>query len=184
MRIREANEADAAPAAALWTEAYARQHPEEGRRDPYPQGELGAAAAAATVLVAESEQGEVIGIVALLAPGSPQAAVALEGEAELARLAVARAARGEGVGRALARRCLELAREQGAEGVALWSRPYQVAAHSLYESLGFRRAPGRDDRDPLGRRWVFALDPASGRWSRAVRPSPAGPAGPPPTLFT
>jgi ribosomal protein S18 acetylase RimI-like enzyme len=159
MRIRAANEADAAAAAALWTEAYTRRHPDEGRRDPYLEGDLGEAAAAATVLVAESDQGETIGIVALAPPGSPRAAVAVEGEAELSRLAVARAARGRGVGRALARRCLELAHQHGAGGVVLWSRPYQVDAHSLYESLGFRRAPERDDRDPLGRRWVFVLHP-------------------------
>lgn len=146
------------PAAALWTEAYARQHPSEGRRDPYRESELGEVAAAATVLVAESERGELIGIVALVRPGSRRGAVAGVGEAELSRLAIAKAARGQGVGRALARRCLELAREQAVDGVVLWSRPYQVAAHSLYESLGFRRAPERDGRDPLGRRWVFALD--------------------------
>ncbi len=41
--------------------------------------------------------------------------------------------------------------------MVLWSRPYQVEAHSLYESLGFRREPDRDGRDSAGRRWVFAL---------------------------
>lgn len=157
MRIREANEEDAAAAATLWTDAYTGRHPREGRRDPYAESDLGEAAAAATVLVAESERGELIGIVALAPPGSASAVVAASGEAELSRLAVARAARGRGAGRALARRCLELAHEQGAEGVALWSRPYQLEAHSLYESLGFCRTLERDSRDPLGRRWVFTL---------------------------
>jgi ribosomal protein S18 acetylase RimI-like enzyme len=163
MRIREASEADAAPAATLWTEAYTRQHLSEGRRDPYSEGDLGEVAAAATVLVAESDHGEVIGVVALLPPGSLRAAVAADGEAELSRLAVARAARGQGVARALARRCLELTSGEGAAGVALWSRPYQVAAHSLYESLGFRRTLERDGRDPLGQRWAFTLDGAERR---------------------
>lgn len=158
MRIREAIEADAGDAAALWTEAYTRQHPDEGRRDPYVEGELGAAAAGGTVLVAEAGEGELLGVVALAPPGSPRAAVAAAGEAELARLAVARGARRRGVGRALAVRCLELAREGRAERVALWSRPYQVEAHALYRSLGFRRAPERDGRDRLGQRWVFAFD--------------------------
>jgi hypothetical protein len=40
MRIREANDGDAAPSAALWTEAYTRQHPAEGRRDPDMEGDL------------------------------------------------------------------------------------------------------------------------------------------------
>lgn len=157
MRFREATEADAAGAAALWTEAYSAQNPDEGRSEPYDDGELAVAAAAATVLVAESERGEVIGIIALVPAGSGRGAVARAGEAELARLAIAVRARERGVGRALAVRCLELAREQGAAEVALWSRPYQVAAHSLYESLGFRRTPERDGRDPDGRRWVFTL---------------------------
>jgi ribosomal protein S18 acetylase RimI-like enzyme len=157
MRIREANEADAALAAALWTEAYSGQNPVEGRREPYAESELAVTAAAATVLVAESERGEAIGIVALVPAEKPRGAVARPGEAELSRLAIAGPARRRGVGRALAVRCLELARAQGAAAVVLWSRPYQVEAHSLYESLGFRRAPERDRRDGDGRRWVFAL---------------------------
>jgi ribosomal protein S18 acetylase RimI-like enzyme len=109
------------------------------------------------VLVAESERGGIAGIVALVPADSTRAAVARPGEAELARLAIAAPARGRGVGRALALRCLELARRQEAAEVVLWSRPYQVEAHSLYESLGFRRTPERDERDPDGRRWVFTL---------------------------
>jgi ribosomal protein S18 acetylase RimI-like enzyme len=162
MRIREAIDADARSAAALWTEAYTNQSPAEGRAEPYDDGELGVAVEAATVLVAEADDGELIGIVALLAASSPGRAVATAGEAELSRLAIAAAVRGRGVGRALAERALALAREEGAERMALWSRPYQVEAHSLYESLGFRRTPERDGRDPLGRRWVFTLDLAAG----------------------
>lgn len=167
MRIREATEADAVQAAALWTEAYTGQNSGEGRIEPYDEGELAVAASAGTVLVAEAEAGEfdgsdaspgtVIGIVALVAADSPRGAVARAGEAELARLAIAAGARRRGVGRALARRCLELARRERAARIVLWSRPYQVEAHFLYESLGFRRSPERDGRDPLGRRWVFSL---------------------------
>jgi ribosomal protein S18 acetylase RimI-like enzyme len=161
MRIREARESDAARAAQLWTEAYSAQNPHEGRRKPYDEGELGAAAAAATVLVAEdeeggSEAGEVIGIVALVPPNAPRGVVSRRGEAELLRLAIASAVRRRGVGRALAVAALQLADALGAEAVVLWSRPYQVEAHSLYESLGFRRVPERDEADPDGRRWVFA----------------------------
>jgi hypothetical protein len=55
-------------------------------------------------------------------------------------------------------RCDERAAEFGAERVALWSRPYQVDAHRLYETLGYRRAAERDDDDRDGRRLVFCLD--------------------------
>jgi ribosomal protein S18 acetylase RimI-like enzyme len=163
MRIREATEADAPRAAALWTEAYTNQNAGEGRTEPYAEGELAAAAEAATVLVAESEQGEMIGIVALVAATRPRGVVARPGEAELSRLAIAAAARGHGVGRGLAARCLDLARREGAERMVLCSRPYQVEAHSLYESLGFGRTPERDQLDPDGRRWVFTLDLAARR---------------------
>jgi ribosomal protein S18 acetylase RimI-like enzyme len=163
MRIRAATEADAERAAALWTEAYTDQDPDEGRRDSYDAGELAVAAASAMVLVAEAGPGEVIGIVALVPADSGRGAVARPGEAELARLAIATRARGEGVGRALAVHCLQLAREQGAVDLVLWSRPYQRAAHSLYESLGFRRTPERDERDADGRRWVFTLGPEAKR---------------------
>ncbi len=53
----------------------------------------------------------------------------------------ARGARRRGIGRALAERCAELARAEGWPAIALWSRPYQVAGHRLYESLDYRRRP-------------------------------------------
>ena len=91
-------------------------------------------------------------------PGAPERAVAAGGEAELGRLAVTAAARGRGIGRALAEHCGGQARAAGAAAVALWSRPYQVQAHRLYESLGYERVPGRDSDGPDGRRLVFRLD--------------------------
>jgi ribosomal protein S18 acetylase RimI-like enzyme len=101
---------------------------------------------------------EVVAVVALFAPGAPGRSVAGRGEAELARLAVARAGRRQGVGRALVEVAAERARGHGAEAIALWSRPYQLAAHRLYESLGYRRVPERDGTDRDGGRWVFRLD--------------------------
>ena len=73
-------------------------------------------------------------------------------------MAVAASASRQGVGRALAELCTELARGEGAAAVVLWSRPYQVEAHALYESLGYRRRPERDSRDGDGERCVFSLD--------------------------
>lgn len=156
MRIRDAEEADAEAVTALWTEAYADAGP-EGRREPYSLQEYFAVATSATVAVAE-EGDELVAVVALFPPGAPGRSVAGPGEAELARLAVAEGARRRGVGRELVERCAAQAREFGAEGIALWSRPYQTDAHRLYESLGYRRAPERDGEDRDGRRWVFRLD--------------------------
>jgi len=157
MQLREGDEGDAGAVAALWTEAYADAGP-AGRREPYALQEYFAVAATAHVTVAVEDTGEVVAVAALFPPGAPGRSVAGPGEAELARLAVADLARRRGIGAALVRGATERARGLGAERVALWSRPYQTAAHALYESLGWRRVPERDEDDRDGRRWVFVLD--------------------------
>jgi predicted N-acetyltransferase YhbS len=157
MRIREADEGDAAAVAALWTEAYADAGP-EGRQEPYALQEYFAVAASADVTVAVDEAEEVIAVAALFPPGAPGRSIAGPGEAEFARLAVADRVRRQGVGRALVRGATERARGLGVERIVLWSRPYQTAAHVLYGSLGWRRVPERDGEDRDGRRWVFVLD--------------------------
>ncbi|RPI92137.1 MAG: GNAT family N-acetyltransferase [Chloroflexi bacterium] len=45
--------------------------------------------------------------------------------------------RKRGIGEALMRRAMELARQAGAEGVSLTSNPQREAANLLYQSLGF-----------------------------------------------
>ncbi|NOY98651.1 MAG: GNAT family N-acetyltransferase [Chloroflexi bacterium] len=47
--------------------------------------------------------------------------------------------RGLGIGEALMREGLRLAREAGADGVALTSNPRRVAANRLYRKMGFNR---------------------------------------------
>lgn len=156
--IRAASDEDAEAIVALWTEAYFDEG-EGGRTAPYSRSDFEATdTAAAHLLVAEID-GEVVGVVALLSPDQPTRAVALEDEAELARLVVSSAARRHGIGRALAIRCTELARSGGWPAISLWSRPYQQAGHRLYESLGYQRQPERDTVDETGfRRLVFRLD--------------------------
>ncbi len=147
--IREATERDAEAVVALWTEAYFSEG-EGGRDTPYDRSDFDAtAAAAAHLLVAECDE-EVVGVVALLAPGDPSCAVAGSGEAELARLVVGSDSRHRGIGRALAERCAALAQAEGWTAIALWSRPYQTAGHRLYESLGYERVPERDSVDETG----------------------------------
>ena len=157
MHIREADEGDAAAVTALWTESYAKAGP-EGRQEAYALQEYFAVAAFAHVDVAVDDNGEAVAVVAVFPPGAPGRSVAGPGEAELARLAVADRVRRQGIGRALVLDATDWARRLGAEGVALWSRPYQTAAHALYESLGWRRVPARDEDDRDGRRWVFVLE--------------------------
>jgi ribosomal protein S18 acetylase RimI-like enzyme len=155
--IRDAREDDAGAVTALWTEAYFTEG-EGGRDTPYGQADFDATVAAAARLLVAERDGEVAGVVALLAPEEPSRAVAGEGEAELARLVVGSGARRRGIGRALAERCAELALAEGWPAIALWSRPYQVAGHRLYESLGYARPPERDSVDETGHgRIVFRL---------------------------
>ena len=162
--IREATERDADAVVALWTEAYFAEG-EGGRDAPYERSEFEATAAAAAHMLVAERDSVVIGVVALLAPEEPSRAVAAEGETELARLVVGSTARRQGIGRALAERCAELARAEGWPAIALWSRPYQTAGHRLYESLGYERVPNRDTVDETGfGRLVFRL--------RVWQPSP------------
>ena len=155
--IREARPDDAEPVAALWTEAYVTLGG-GGRLEPYEQADFHQTASRGEVFVAE-RAGAVAGVVALFPPGTPGLAVARGEEAELARLAVAAAARSEGIGGALTELCTQRARTAGWGAIALWSRPYQREAHRLYESLGYERAPQRDCVDETGfERLVFRLD--------------------------
>ena len=85
-----------------------------------------------------------LGSVAFAAPGSRLAEIAGEGEAEFRMLSVAAEAHGRGVGTALVRLCLERARSVGAGAIALSTQPTMVAAHRIYERLGFVRTPERD----------------------------------------
>lgn len=158
MQIRAARDDDAEAVTALWTQAYSGRGDGEGRVEPYEEAELATSAADGVVSVVEEEGGRVIGAIVFRPPDSGGRAVAGEGEAEHSRLAVDETARGRGTGRALSELCIAQARGVGARAIVLWSRPYQVPAHHLYESLGYRRAPERDSRDADGRRLVFVLD--------------------------
>ncbi|HEY1286066.1 MAG TPA: GNAT family N-acetyltransferase [Solirubrobacterales bacterium] len=154
--LRPATSTDAIAVAGLWTEAYVTRGV-SGRSEPYSAADFERSLREGEVHVAENE-GSVVGVVVLRGPSAPGRAVAGEGEAELSRLAVSIGHRGGGIGRALAELCRERARRAGWPAIALWSRPGQVEAHRLYESLGYRRLPERDTIDASGRpRVVFRL---------------------------
>ncbi|MYR41773.1 GNAT family N-acetyltransferase [Streptomyces sp. SID5910] len=101
-------------------------------------------AAAAEVLVAVAD-GRVLGGVTFVPSGGPMADIARAGEAEIRMLAVAREARGRGVGEALVRSCVDRARAvEGCARVVLSTQRTMRTAHRLYGRLGFARTPERD----------------------------------------
>ncbi|MGN9760500.1 GNAT family N-acetyltransferase [Streptomyces sp. SD31] len=117
-----------------------------GESDAY-LGELRNAAkraAAAEVLVAV-EKGRLLGGVTFVPSGGPMADIARSGEAEIRMLAVARDARGRGVGEALVRACVDRARAtEGCVRIVLSTQRTMHSAHRIYERVGFVRTPERD----------------------------------------
>ena len=88
--------------------------------------------------------GTVLGTVSFVRAGSLYADLARGDEAEFRMLAVAPAARGQGVGEALATWCVDRARADGCHAVVLSTLPVMHAAHRIYQRLGFVRTPERD----------------------------------------
>jgi ribosomal protein S18 acetylase RimI-like enzyme len=66
-------------------------------------------------------------------------------ECYLAELYVVPAMRGRGLGRALMNAAIQFARERGADYMDLGTAETDVAARSLYESLGFSNREGKPD---------------------------------------
>lgn len=98
------------------------------------------------LVAVDDETGALLGTVSFVRAGSAYSEVATDGEAEFRMLAVARSARGRGIGRLLAQACVERSRAAGATRVVISTSTDMTPAHRLYESLGFSRLPERDWR--------------------------------------
>ncbi|XP_042615761.1 N-acetylaspartate synthetase-like isoform X1 [Cyprinus carpio] len=83
-------------------------------------------------------QGQVVGIVA--AQGRED-----DNTLELRRMSVDSRFRGKGIAKALGRRVLEFAMLNNYSAVVLGTTAVKMAAHKLYESLGFRRVGDTED---------------------------------------
>ena len=102
-------------------------------------------AAEAEVLVAVDGRGRLLGGVTFVSGGGAWADVAQDDEAEFRMLAVAEQARGRGAGEALVRACVERARGvEGCRRLVLSTQRSMLAAHRIYERMGFVRTPERD----------------------------------------
>ena len=118
-----------------------------------------AEAPSTVVLVAVDDDGELLGGVTYVADErSPYAEHSVEGAASIRMLAVDGARRRSGAGEALVRECIARARGDGRTVVMLHSTPWMIAAHALYEKLGFVRDPAHDwSVSPEIQLWAFRL---------------------------
>lgn len=96
------------------------------------------------VWVAVDADGDILGTVWVARAGKPLADMAQPGETDFRQLAVAPAARGRGIGEALTRHVIDLARERGSHRVVMNSGPEMTGAHALYAKLGFQRLSERE----------------------------------------
>ena len=132
MRIERVRQADEELVAAL-----ARLLPQLSPDAPLPSlddlAEVVATPATA-LLVARDEGGAIVGSLSLVLERHTTGL-----DAVVHDVVVDEAARGQGVGEALTREAIGLARAAGARRVDLTSRPHRAAAHRLYERLGFFR---------------------------------------------
>ncbi|WP_394552668.1 GNAT family N-acetyltransferase [Agromyces sp. MMS24-JH15] len=92
----------------------------------------------------DASDGTLLGTVATPGRGATISPLARAGELDFRLLAVDPAARGRGVGAALTRHAIELARLRGLERVVMNSGPQMTGAHRLYGRLGFARLPERE----------------------------------------
>ncbi|WP_116051316.1 GNAT family N-acetyltransferase [Amycolatopsis palatopharyngis] len=113
----------------------------------------------AELLVAVDADDSLLGSVTVVRPGSRFAEISVDGELEFRMLAVAPAARGRGVGAALAQAVIDRGHALGVHRIVLCSLDVMYTAHRLYERLGFRRLPERDWKPaPDVRLLTFGLD--------------------------
>ncbi len=87
----------------------------------------------ATTLLLVRDDGRIVGAAAVLVYATPAFV-----KARIEDVVVDENSRGKGVGDALVRRCIEVARERGAEIVELQSARWREVANRLYPRLGFQ----------------------------------------------
>ena len=120
----------------LW-DAFQRLIPQLTSNKPPPtQDELRALVGSESswLLVARHDDGRIAGAACLTVYRVPTGVRAI-----IEDVIVDESARGSGMGEALTRRCLEIARDKGASAVALTSNPARAAANRLYVRMGFTR---------------------------------------------
>lgn len=144
IEVREARPNEYGAIGELTVAAYSDVLPSEDAEYLDEIRDVARRAESCAILVAV-DLGGVLGAVTYVpGPGTPYSQSEAEGEAGFRMLAVSPAAQGRGAGRALVEACIGRARAQGARRLVLLTLPSMARARRIYESFGFRRAPGRD----------------------------------------
>jgi GNAT superfamily N-acetyltransferase len=99
----------------------------------------------AELLVAELD-GAVVGTVTYCRGAGAYSNIGGPEDAEFRMLAVAAAARGNGIAGALVQLCIDKARATGCRALRLSTQTDMRVAHRIYERMGFVRTPERDWR--------------------------------------
>jgi ribosomal protein S18 acetylase RimI-like enzyme len=136
---------DLASAGAITVESYhaLAGHPPDAAYDDQLSDVAGRVASSSVIGAFASDQ--LLGCVTYVAGRSDPFAEDLRaGEASFRMLAVAVAAQGRGVGKALVRSCLDRSVRDGNAAVFIYSGSWMTGAHGLYERMGFERRPDRD----------------------------------------
>ncbi len=170
--VRDARASDFAAVADLMVRVYVG----EGFSPPESSASLRRVPehAATADLIVAADSRSLFGAAFLVLDG-PLRQIANADEAEVRTLCVEPGLRRNGVAEKLMRACLHRTAAAGRAGVVLSTQPTMVAAHRLYEKLGFSRAPARDWRRRSGREmlaYTLRLD---------QRPASCNQQGPPAT---
>jgi ribosomal protein S18 acetylase RimI-like enzyme len=87
-----------------------------------------------TLMVARTERGEIIGALTLIVYRVPTGIRSI-----IEDVIVDNSTRGQGIGEALMKRAIDVAREKGAKNISLTSNPMREAANRLYVKVGFKK---------------------------------------------
>ncbi len=87
-----------------------------------------------TLIIARNEDQRIIGALTLIVYRVPTGIRSI-----IEDVIVDGSARGQGIGEALMKRAIEIAREKGASNISLTSNPMREAANQLYLKMGFKK---------------------------------------------
>jgi ribosomal protein S18 acetylase RimI-like enzyme len=135
--ITEATEELQAAASRLVPQLTSKPPPTESELDALIHSE------SSLLLVARGDGGSIVGMACVTVYRVPTGVRAI-----IEDIVVDQSARGQGIGEALTRECLGIARAKGAAAVTLTSNPGREAANRLYVRMGFAR---RDTNDYIYR---------------------------------